>query len=153
MSFRPFNIDPQLSFSNLQDEINRLMEKCWHAGLSTGPLDGQPWAPVVDMVEHEDAYHLYAEMPGVDPNAIDVTFLGQSVTLRGDKGRPEDIADNDRPIRRERRFGSFCRSIDLPADVDPDRMSARWSNGVLMITIPKTEASKPKSVKINVDQV
>jgi len=152
MSFRPFNMDPQLSLSNLQDDLNRLMEKFWHAGLSTAPFDGQPWAPVVDMFEQEDSYQLYAEIPGIDPSAIDVTFLGNTLTLRGDKTRPEGVADNDRPVRGERRYGNFCRSIDLPGDVDPDRMNAKCDHGVLKITIPKTESSKPKPVKISVDQ-
>ncbi len=151
MSFRPFQ-DPQLSLGNMQDELNRVMEKFWHAGVSTGPFDGQQWAPVLDMYEHEDAYHLYAEMPGVNPNSIDVTMLGHTLTLRGDKIRPEEIADNDRPVRGERRFGTFCRSLDLPGDVDPDQLSAKCDNGVLVITIPKNESSKPKSVKISVDQ-
>lgn len=152
MSFRPFNMDPQLSLNNLQDDLNRVMEKFWHAGLSTGPFNGQQWAPVVDMYEREDSYQLYAEIPGIDPSTIDVTFLGNTLTLRGDKIRPEGVADNDRPVRGERRYGNFCRAIDLPGDVDPDRMNAKCDHGVLKITIPKNESSKPRSVKISVEQ-
>jgi HSP20 family protein len=151
MSFRPLQ-DPQLSLGNLQDEINRLFGRIWHAGLSTGPLDGQQWAPAIDLYEHDDRYTLFAEVPGVDANTIDVTHVGNTLTIKGEKVRPGAIGEGDRSLRNERRLGTFCRNVDLPADMDADRLSAKCQNGVLVITIPKHEASKPKSIKIEIDE-
>ena len=150
MAFRPFQ-ESQLSLGALQDEMSRLIERVWHAGVSTGPFDGQQWAPVVDMFEHPDHYSVFVELPGVDATAVDVTFLGNAVTVRGDKGKPADVAQGGRTIRSERRFGTFSRSIELPGDIDADRMSAKCNAGVLAITVPKSESSKPKPVKITAE--
>lgn len=151
MPFRPLqNMD--LSLGNLQDEMNRLFNRAWHAGLSTGPLDGQQWAPLIDLYEHPDHYTLFAELAGVDAGAIDVSHVGHTLTLRGEKTRPSAIAESDRALRRERGFGTFCRSIELPGDCDVEKLSARSHTGVLEISIPKSESSKPKAVKIQIDE-
>ena len=88
MPFRPFQ-DTQLSLSNLQDEMNRLIERVWHAGVSTGPLDGQEWAPVIDLYEFDDYYTLCVEVPGIDVASVDVTCLDRVLTIRGEKNKPE----------------------------------------------------------------
>jgi len=150
MNFRPFS-DPQQTLTNLQDEFNRLVERVWHAGVSTGPLDGQEWAPVLDMFEHRDRYTLYAELPGVDANEVEITQAGGSLTIRGEKRRPVVPSDQQRQLRGERRYGSFRRTVSLPEGIDGDRLSARCHAGVLEISIPKSESAKPKSVKIQVD--
>jgi HSP20 family protein len=71
--------------------------------------------------------------------------------MRGEKAKPAILAESDRAIHRERRYGAFCRTIDLPDDINPDKLKAKCHAGVLEITIPKTEANKPKSVKIQVE--
>ena len=149
MTFRPLQ-ETQLSLSSLQDEINRLFGRIWHAGLSTGPFDGQKWAPLVDLYEYDDRYTLYAEVPGVEGNEVDLSYVAHRLTIRGEKTHPAGLDEDKRPIHGERRFGAFSRTIDLPADVDADRMSARCHAGVLEITIPKSEASRPKTIKIDV---
>jgi HSP20 family protein len=147
MAFRPFQ-ETQLSLSNLQEELNRLFARVWHSGLSTGPFDGQEWAPVVDLEEYPDHYTLHVEIPGVDGNAVEVSHLDRELTIRGEKAKP--AGEPDRLLRRERRFGTFCRTVELPVGIDADRLSARCNNGVLEITIPKSEASRPKAIKINI---
>jgi len=151
MAFRPLQ-DRDLSLSNLQEEMNRLFERLWHAGLSTGPFDGQQWAPLIDLYEHPDHYTLYAEIAGVDGGSVDVSYVGSSLTIRGEKTKPSDVVDADRPIRRERRFGTFCRTIELPGGIDAEKLSAKCQAGVLRIIIPKSEASRPKAIKIEVEK-
>lgn len=143
--------DPQFSIRNLQDDMNRLMERVWHAGVSMGPFDGQEWAPLVDLYEHADSYSLNVDIPGVDSDSIDVSYVGSTLTIRGNKQPPEDD-DQTRALRRERRFGAFCRAIDLPGDIDADRLTAKCHAGVLEIIIPKSASSRPRSVKINVEE-
>jgi HSP20 family protein len=151
MAFRPFQ-DPQQIFGTLQDEMNRVFERVWHGGISTRPFDGQPWAPAIDLYEHDDRYVLYVEVPGVDGSTADVSCVGNTLTLRGDKRRPAGITAESSAIHAERRFGSFCRTIDLPAKINVDQVSACCHSGVLEITVPKSESSRPKSVKVNIDE-
>ena len=149
MSFRPFQ-DTQLSLSNLQDEVNRVFERIWHAGVSTRPFDGRQWAPVVDLHEYDDRYVLYAEVPGVDAGAVELSYLDNALTIRGEKTEPSAVGDADRSLRSERRFGAFCRTIDLPSGVNADKLTARCSAGVLEVLIPKSDASRPKAIKVQV---
>lgn len=151
MSFRPFGMTPP-SLSGIQDEMSRLLERVWHGGVQAGPFDGQSWAPPIDLGEHEHCYVIHVEVPGVSADKIDVSILGDSVTIRGQKNPPPGIDGNaGSPLREERRFGAFSRSIELPPGIDADKLSARCSDGVLEITIPKSAAAKPKTVKIQVD--
>lgn len=151
MAFRPL-INMDLSLGNLQDEMNRLFQRTWHTGLSTGPLDGQQWAPLIDLYEHENHYTLYAELAGVDPGAIEVTHVGHTLTIRGEKTKPSGVSESDQAIRKERGFGTFCRSVELPGDCDVERLKAKSHAGVVEITIPKSESSKPKAVKIEIEE-
>jgi HSP20 family protein len=150
MAFRPLQ-DVPVSLGNLQDEVNRLFDRVWHSGFSTGPFDGQECAPPIDLYELDDHYTLLVEIAGVDAGTVDLSYVGHTITVRGEKVRPADLAD-DRRVRGERRFGTFCRSINLPADIDADRLTAKCQAGVLEITIPKSESSRPKSVKIDVEE-
>lgn len=149
MAFRPFQ-DKDLSLTALQDEMNRVFDRVWHSGLSTPPFDGQEWAPLVDVYESADGYTLYAELAGVDARSVDVSYVGCTLTIRGEKTRPAGLADADRPLRGERRFGTFCRTVELPGDIDAEKLSASCNDGVLEITVPKSAASRPKTIKIEV---
>lgn len=141
--------DTQLSLSGLQDEVNRIFERIWHAGVSTGPFDGQKWAPVVDLYERAEHYTLYVEVPGVDGSAIELSYLDHELTIRGEKPRPAGADEAGRSLRQERRFGTFCRAVELPRGIDADKLSAACNAGVLEITIPKSASSRPKAIKIN----
>ncbi|UCE58658.1 MAG: Hsp20/alpha crystallin family protein [Phycisphaerales bacterium] len=147
MPFRPLQ-DVPASLGGLQEEMNRLFDQVWHGGLSTRPFDGQECAPPIDLFEHDDRYLLHVEVPGVDAAAVDVSYVGSTLTIRGEKSAPGD--EQGRRIRGERRFGTFCRTVELPGDIDADRLSAKCSAGILQISIPKTESSRPKAVKIEV---
>ncbi len=142
--------DPEFFLNRLQDEMGRMVERVWHGGVSTRPFDGQEWAPPVDVFEHPDRYVFFLEIPGVNANEIDVSHAGGTLTVRGRKEAATETGEGIRPVRSERRFGVFMRNLDLPAGVDAERMSARCNSGVLEITIPKSESSRPRSVKINV---
>lgn len=149
MVFRPFQ-DPQFSLGSLQEELQRLMERMWHAGVSMGPFDGQQWGPPIDMYDCGDHYLLHVELPGVDAGDVEVSHVGLSLTVSGEKRRPSTITSKDRAVRGERRYGTFSRSVELPNDVDASRLSARCLSGVLEIVIPKNESAKPKTVKVQV---
>ncbi len=149
--FRPFQ-DPQLSLGALQDEMNRLFERVWHGGVSMRPFDGQPWAPAIDVYESEDRYTVFAELPGVRPESVEVSYLANSLTIRGDKGRPENARESGPALRNERRFGAFCRNIELPGGIDADRSSAKCNGGVLEITVHKSAASRAKTIRVDPEE-
>ncbi len=151
MAFRPLQ-DVQVSLGNLQDEMNRMFDRVWHAGVSTPPFDGQPWAPPVDLYEKPDRYLLLMEIPAVDAGKIDVTYLGNTLTVRGEKPRPGVVAESDRALRTERRYGTFCRNVELPGEIDAERVSARSQGGVLEITIPKSQSAMPRNVKVAISE-
>ncbi len=148
--FRPLQ-DTQISLNALQDEMNNMFARVWHGGLSTRPFDGQQWAPAIDLFEKDDCYIVHIEMPGVDAKDVELTHVGTTLTVRGERLCQFAGDDTAQRIRSERRFGGFCRSIDLPGDIEADKLSARCHCGLLEVSIPKAVSSRPKSVKIEVE--
>ena len=147
--FRPLQ-DTQISLGALQDEMNQVFDRVWHGGLSTRPFDGQKWAPAIDVYERDDLYIVQVEMSGVDSKDVEVTHVGTSLTIRGERPNPFESQEDVQRLRGERRFGGFCRTIDLPEDIDAEKLSAKCHCGLLEISIPKTASSRPKAVKIEV---
>jgi HSP20 family protein len=101
----------------------------------------------LDVSEDEDAYLLKASLPGVDPNDIDITYRDGILTLKGVVHEDKEVEREQYRVR-ERRFGSFSRSIQLPSAVRADDIEASYNNGVLRLHIPKTEEVKPKRIPI-----
>ncbi|HEY3246127.1 MAG TPA: Hsp20/alpha crystallin family protein [Phycisphaerae bacterium] len=151
MTLNPFRRDYPVSLSDVQDEINRLLDRVVHGGLSTRPLDGQEWAPLVDIYESPDRFILRAELPGLDAADIDVSLVGEVLTLKGVKPAPPEDPATGRRIRGERRFGGFNRSIELPGPVDASQILAVCRRGVLEVTLPKSASSRPKSIQVKVE--
>ena len=107
------------------------------------------WAPLVDVFEKGDDLVIRAEIPGVTKEDIDVQVEGNSLVLRGERKREKEFNEDD-AYRLERAYGNFVRSFHLPKTVDATRIAATYTNGVLEITLPKAESSKPKKVDIKV---
>lgn len=134
---------------SLRDMMGRLMENAfvspeqWFGGENYGRL------PAVDLSEDNDNYVIRAELPGWKPEDIDITCEGNTVSLSGQwNEEAEEGEPNTRWHHREMRHGSFQRSISLPTDVQVDKAQADFENGVLTLTLPKSEAVKPKQIKI-----
>ena len=107
------------------------------------------WTPPVDIFENGDDLIIRAEVPGVEKDDIDVRVEDNTLTLRGERKREEELRD-DNAYRRERSYGAFVRSFGLPETVDPKRIAARYRDGVLEISLPKAETSKPRKVEVKV---
>jgi HSP20 family protein len=138
----------------LQHELNRLFDEFWtptrvapDAGPPPMDLEPASWTPPVDLVETPEAFVLTADLPGVDPSTIDLSITGNVLTLRGIK--PAEGTDGNGPnTLRERQFGPFHRQIVLNGDVNFDAAQAEARNGVLKIRIPKQEATRPRTIKV-----
>lgn len=107
------------------------------------------WVPAVDVEENEAALRLAFEVPGVDPNALNVTVDAQVLTVSGERILGHDDRDRAKSAYRlERRYGRFARSLTLPNTVDPERIEARYEHGVLFLELPKRPEAKPRRVAI-----
>ena len=102
--------------------------------------------PAINVYDQGDTTVMVAEVPGVDPNDLELTVLNDTVTLKGD--RRQDLPEEARIYRQERLQGGFSRTITLPDSVNPDSVKAEYRNGVLHVTMDKAEAAKAKRIEI-----
>jgi len=131
--------------------LNRMLAFDRDLGRVVAHWNGQRFfAPVVDVVERADAYLISAELPGVDPNAVEISFENNTLTLRGTKQPWLQPQENEeyRVYSAERLSGAFERAIRLPEYVEGDKIEAAYQHGVLTITVPKAEAARPRRIEI-----
>jgi HSP20 family protein len=152
MTFNPFRREGNFSIGDLQQEINAAFDRLWHTGLSTGPLDGQKWAPAIDVLEEPERLLIHVEVPGMDAADIDVSACDGALQIQGIREADAAQEEKRRFIKRERRFGRFSRRIDLPDSADFTKISASCRNGVLEIAVQKKAEAKAKSVRIDVSE-
>jgi len=107
--------------------------------------------PRVDIIEEKDTYKISADMPGLDKKDITVEIKNGVLAISGEKKEEKTERDKDRYYHFERRFGSFRREFALPEHVDNEHVDAKYANGVLELTLRKTEAAKPKSIEVKVE--
>ena len=108
------------------------------------------WLPAIDVMRRGDDIVVHAELPGMKPDDVDVSITDGMLTIRGERKEASESSDGGY-IVKERRYGSFERSIVLPDGVDPAAITADFKNGVLEVTVPKAaEIEKPKTVKVSV---
>lgn len=139
--------DPAGEMVSLRDAMDRLLgESFIRPWFGQGAFFGGE-SPALDMYETDDAIVVEATIPGVKPEEIDVQLAGNVLTIKGER-KEEKKEKKAAYIYQERSYGSFCRSVTLPIEVDADKAQAEFKHGVLTLTIPKSEAVKPKSIKI-----
>ena len=148
MSFNPFGKDIPTSLGDLQNEMNSMFDRLWHGGLSTRPFDGSAWAPTFDVLDEEDRIVVMAEIPSIDASEIELSFLDNRLTLKGHRESPWSDEVSKKLLRRERRYGPFTRTIDMPAGIDADKISATARNGVITVTLTKVEQARGKSIRV-----
>jgi HSP20 family protein len=107
------------------------------------------WAPPVDIYETEDAIVLKAELPGIDPEDVEVRVEDNTLYLKGERKYEKEV--NEQNYHRiERSYGSFARSFTLPNSISAEKVKAEYKDGLLTLTMPKREEAKPKTIKIDV---
>jgi len=138
---------PASEMVSLRDAMDRLLgESFIRPWFGRGTLFGGE-ALALDMYETGNEVVVEATVPGVKPEEIDVQVTGNTLTIKGER-KEEKKEERASYIYQERSFGSFCRSVTLPTEVDVDKANAEFEHGVLTLTLPKSEAVKPKSIKI-----
>ena len=143
--------EPHGELSRLRREVDRRWEDFFGPrGWGVRPWEGE-WAPAVDVSETEDKVVIKAEVPGIDPKDLDITLAGDLLTIKGEKkSERQETKENYHLV--ERSYGSFCRSLTLPAAVEMDQIDARYEKGVLTVTCPKKEIVKPRAIEIKAEK-
>jgi len=123
-----------------------LMEEFWRDPFGTF-LGRQDMFPALDMSEDDKQVVVTAELPGMDPKDVDISIDKGVLTLKGEK-KFEEEEKKENYHRIERSYGSFRRSVSLPTEVAEDKVKARFKDGVLKITLPKSEQTAAKKIQI-----
>ena len=124
----------------LQSPLYRDVDNFWRRDLAL------PVTPAVDIVEKDNAFEITAELPGLDAKHIELSISDDVLTVKGEKTEAKEEKTKDRYVS-ERRYGSFRRSVQLPASVDAGKIEANYKSGVLTVTLPKSaEAQKKQTV-------
>jgi HSP20 family protein len=139
---------PMRELTSLREEMDQLWN-CMFRDWPTMEFPRGDWIPSFDVSETKDNVVVKAEVPGMDPKDIDISLADGILTLRGEKKDREEKEENY--YLTESRYGSFSRSIRLPHEVQSDKIKANYKNGVLKVTMPKSEEAKKKEVKIKVE--
>ena len=112
-------------------------------------LTGTSW-PKVDIEENDAGYTIHADLPGLEKNDVKITVENGTLLIEGEK-KAENKREKERYYHLERSYGRFSRSFALPDEVDAQKISASMKNGVLELTLPKSEQAKPKSIEVKVN--
>jgi len=131
-------VSPFTQLRQLQDEVRNLFD-CYQGDSNA--------LPPVNIWNNEGNIVMTVELPGVDPKDININVLGDQLTLEGEK-KSEEVKDNAVFLRRERDAGRFSRVFRLPFDINDEKVSAKFNNGILTIYMPKSEKAKPKKIEI-----
>jgi HSP20 family protein len=112
------------------------------------PNGERAWVPAVDVFEKDDKFVVKAELPGMKEEDVDVSVVGDTLSIKGEKKTETEVKEEDY-YRSERTYGSFYRSIPLPSTVDVDKIEASFEDGVLEVTLPKSAKVKPKKIAVS----
>lgn len=150
LTTRNYSREAGAGVSHLTDRIQRVLNE------TLGGLDWQyrdsaaaSWVPAVDVFEEADAIRITAEIPGVKPDDVKISLEGNLLTIHGTK-QQEAEEKTERVHRYERTYGAFERSFTLPSSVEPKDIKATYDNGVLTVSLPKSERAKPRQIEVQV---
>lgn len=134
--------------NSLADMVDEMFNQSWF-GFTGRDITNSRW-PLVDVVEEQGAFKLRADLPGVDKKDINVTVEKGVLTIRGRKESHDHEKRPDSYGYFERAYGEFCRSFNLPENVDGESVEATYRDGVLELTLRKNEKAKPRAIEVKV---
>jgi HSP20 family protein len=140
---RPYGTfaSPWREMRHMRRDMDRLMNRAWSG------LDSAPCYPAMNVWTNENGAVATAELPGFNPDEIDISVEGDTLTVAGNRA-PEEVGEGAKYHRRERGCGRFTRSFQLPFQVQGDAVEATFERGVLHIDLPRAEADKPKKITV-----
>ncbi|MBP7528753.1 MAG: Hsp20/alpha crystallin family protein [Syntrophorhabdaceae bacterium] len=132
-------LDPWSEFQRIENEMNRVLSR--FVSPSTGDF------PAVNIWTDGEETLVTTEIPGIEAGAIDISVAGKTLILKGAR-EPEQLDEGNSYHRRERWYGQFTKAIELPFTINAEKVGASFANGILTITLPRSEAEKPKKITI-----
>ena len=149
-TWRPFReLAPFREFERMRREMDRFWDSFFERRPAKAGEEGE-FLPSIDLAEKDNELVVKCEVPGMDPKDINISLSDGVLTIRGEKKQEREEKEADYHLV-ERSYGSFSRSIQLPKQVQSEKISASYKNGILKITLPKSEEAKKKEIKIKVD--
>lgn len=140
--------EPRNTMRQLREEMNRAFGQALNRTEDTSNVVTSNWMPAVDIKEEDGRFVIAADVPGVDPQDIDVTMENGMLTIKGER-KLETTDENDQGYRRvERLHGTFYRRFSLPDSADAEKISATGRHGVLEVEIPKKATVQPKRIEV-----
>jgi len=128
-------------------DMRRVMDELMESAFMNQEGLQQPLGMPMDVSETQDAYEINVSLPGVNPDDVEITLNNNTLTIRGEVRAEEEREDKTYHVR-ERRIGSFVRSIALPSSINADAIDAHYDNGVLRLRLPKVEEARPKRIQV-----
>ena len=142
--------EPFRDMATFRDAMDRVFEERFFRP----PIPFAPWSESsmsIDMYDTADSVVLTAPIPGVKAEEIEVSVSGDTLTIKAELKEEQEIKREDY-LRRERRYGSCCRSVTLPGGLETDKAEADYTDGVLTLTFPKAEEVKPKTIEVKASE-
>jgi len=135
--------------ATLRSEMDRLFDAFTRDPLASleWPFSRRGWGPAVDLQETDDQLIVRAEIPGIDPNEIDLSLVGNQLIIAGEKKQVSEEKSGNIAMS-ECCYGSFRRSLELPQSVDPDSIAAEYTQGVLTVRMKKTTAASTRHIEV-----
>ena len=144
MAWETRNWNPWAELARMQQEFDQLLRGDTGARTATGDF------PAVNIWSDQEQGLLTAELPGIDPDKLEITVKDDAVTVRGNR-QAETLKKGETWVRRERGEGAFARTFRLPFQVDADKVKADYQKGILQLTLPRAEEDKPRQIKVKAE--
>jgi HSP20 family protein len=141
--------DPLRDLLSIQDRMNKLFEQTLSRSRGEEAITPSTWTPAVDVYETSETIVMKADLPGLSREHIEIQIRDNTLTLKGERRFAKE-AEEENYLRIERAYGSFQRSFTLPATIRQEKIRAVFRDGVLELTLPKAEESKPKPIVIEI---
>jgi HSP20 family protein len=141
--------NPARELLTMRDQMDRMMEDAWGTswGRRGGSWDGGVAAFPIDVYQTDKEYVVKGTLPGVKPEDLDVSIVGETLTIKATAHESQEAKEEDW-LLRESRYSNYSRTVTLPSQVQADKVDASLENGVLTLRIPKAEAMVPKTIKV-----
>jgi HSP20 family protein len=143
--------EPFKDLVTAQRDFDRLYRELFSPQTGETEVSTRPWAPPVDIYETENDIVLKAELPGVEAKDVEVRVEDNNLYLKGERKFEKEVKEQNYH-RVERAYGTFARSFVLPSSISADKVKAEFKDGLLVLTLPKREEAKPKTIKIEVSK-
>jgi HSP20 family protein len=140
---------PLGQLTGVRDELNRLFGSSFGEFARPSDLFGM-WTPALDLYEGKEEFVVRAELPGMKKEDIEITLHEGALSVSGER-KSEVYPEESEAHRRERFFGRFQRTLELPKPVKAQEVKANYKDGILTITLPKTEEAKPRQIQVSVN--